>query len=284
MESYREREAKRQRLKASDAEAYIGQDGAVSCDDKEEPVIPKVPFAACLERMVGDELVESYESAALAGRRTTASKRTRFASFPPYLMLALKRYYVGEGWVPMKLDALVDMPERLDLNHLRGAGQQPGEQLQPDSGQQQPPASAATAAPPPQAAVVPDSSLVAQLVSMGFGENGCRRAAVATGNSGVEAAMEWVLGHMEDADFDQPLPEPVSQAAAATAEPGEEEDPEKVAMLGGMGFSDLHAKAALKVSEDEKGSAILCLVHAHASSGRLTCLSSPRAPGLLRQH
>lgn len=41
---------------------------------------------------------------------------------------------------------------------------------------------------------------------MGFGENGCKRAAVAVNNSGVEAAMEWVLGHMEDPDFNDPLP------------------------------------------------------------------------------
>lgn len=41
---------------------------------------------------------------------------------------------------------------------------------------------------------------------MGFPENGCKRACLAVGNSGTEAAMEWVFGHMEDADFDAPLP------------------------------------------------------------------------------
>lgn len=69
---------------------------------------PQVPFSACLERLVAPELLDDYHSAAL-GRRTKATKQTRVASFPPYLMLALRRYYVGEGWVPKKLDVLVEV-------------------------------------------------------------------------------------------------------------------------------------------------------------------------------
>lgn len=68
----------------------------------------QVPFSACLERLVAPELLDDYHSAAL-GRRTKATKQTRVASFPPYLMLALRRYYVGEGWVPKKLDVLVEV-------------------------------------------------------------------------------------------------------------------------------------------------------------------------------
>ncbi|CAN0049404.1 unnamed protein product, partial [Sphacelaria rigidula] len=49
--------------------------------------------------------------------------------------------------------------------------------------------------------VVPDEELVAQLVAMGFQENGCKRAAVAVNNSSAEMAMNWVLEHMGDADF-----------------------------------------------------------------------------------
>ena len=41
---------------------------------------------------------------------------------------------------------------------------------------------------------------------MGFSENGSKRAAVATNNAGAEQSMEWVLGHMEDPDFNDPLP------------------------------------------------------------------------------
>ncbi len=36
------------------------------------------------------------------------------------------RYYTGEGWVPKKLDVLVEAPDSLDLEHLRATGLQPG--------------------------------------------------------------------------------------------------------------------------------------------------------------
>ncbi len=72
------------------------------------------------------------------------------------------------------------MPDTLSLEHLRAKGLQPGEQLQPE----EPAGGSANGggggnggAP---AALEPDPVIVAQLVSMGFGENGSRRAAVAT--------------------------------------------------------------------------------------------------------
>ena len=36
------------------------------------------------------------------------------------------RYYTGEGWVPKKMDVLVEAPDRLSLKHLRSTGLQPG--------------------------------------------------------------------------------------------------------------------------------------------------------------
>ena len=37
---------------------------------------------------------------------------------------------------------------------------------------------------------------------MGFNIEGCKRAVYNTNNSGVEAAMNWVMEHMEDAGND----------------------------------------------------------------------------------
>ncbi len=51
----------------------------------------------------------------------------------------------------------------------------------------------------------PDPAIVAKLVSMGFSENGCKRAALATDNAGIQRAMEWVLQHFGDSNFDAPL-------------------------------------------------------------------------------
>lgn len=71
-------------------------------------------------------------------------------------------------------------------------------------------------------------------------------------NMGAEGAMEWVLTHMEDANFNDPLSEPsqapphASTSGAAEAAPAAA-DPESVMMLVSMGFTDQQAAAALKV-------------------------------------
>lgn len=67
------------------------------------------------------------------------------------------------------------MPDHLDLESLRSSGPAEGEQLQPE----EPAAAGAAAAAPAAAAAaapVPDATIVAQLVSMGFSENGSKRA------------------------------------------------------------------------------------------------------------
>lgn len=67
-------------------------------------MLPNVPFLACLARWAGDELMEGYYSAA-AGHRTTATKQTRFGSFPPYLFISLKRW-VLPGWLAASMASL----------------------------------------------------------------------------------------------------------------------------------------------------------------------------------
>ena len=54
----------------------------------------------------------------------------------------------------------------------------------------------------------PDEAVLAQLVDMGFSRNGCTRALFETKNSGVEAAMNWVMEHMGDANFNDPFTDP----------------------------------------------------------------------------
>ncbi len=60
-------------------------------------------------------------------------------------------------------------------------------------------------------------------------------------NGGTEASMEWVLAHMEDADFNDPLPPagaPPPAAGAAPAAAAAAPDAESLAMLASMGFSE----------------------------------------------
>ncbi|EFJ49271.1 hypothetical protein VOLCADRAFT_90020 [Volvox carteri f. nagariensis] len=318
---YRDRQAKRQRLKEQQAQAYIGaapeggeaaaadgSGGAVAtaggdaavgkagapqvsgpgsgglvvvADAAEEAVLPRVPFDACLQRFSGTEaklprptippklwpsgypsylrkLVDDYRSAALGGKRTTATKRTRFASFPPYLLVQINRYFQDTDWTLKKMEVLVDVPDHLDLEPLRATGPHPGERMQPAEPEEQQQqqqqqhvavavnqggGGAAAQQPQPQ----PDEALVSALVDMGFEANACRRAAVAVSNSGAEAAMEWLLIHLDDPDINDPLPEPTQAGGAGGGAPAAAPaDPEKTSQLTAMGFSETHAAAALQ--------------------------------------
>jgi len=224
-EQVEEYQAKRQKME-SDAKA-----------EEVEVVRPVVPFDACLSLMAQAEVIPDFFSTA-TGRKGAASKSVRFASFPPYLAVQMRRYFVAPDWTAKKRDVLVEAPEVLDLQALRGTGILPGETPLPEAEE------AVSGGTP--AAPVPDEAIVAQLMTMGFGENGCKRAALATSNVGAEAAMEWVFAHMEDADFNDPLPAPgAADAAAAGAAPV---DPESVGMLSSMGFTTVQAEGALKAT------------------------------------
>lgn len=45
---------------------------------------------------------------------------------------------------------------------------------------------------------VANEDIVSQLLSMGFGQLLCEKAAINTSNVGVEEAMNWLLSHMDD--------------------------------------------------------------------------------------
>ena len=208
----------------------------------DEEVLPLIPFQKCLERWAAPQPVEGAYSAA-AGRRTLQHRSQHLRTFPPYLAVKLNRYRILPGsWVPEKLDAEVDVPFALDLSFLRSAGPTAGEALQPDAAEPPP----AAAAPP--AAPEPDAAIVAQLQQMGFGENACRRACLAVGNADAEAAANWLFGHMEDADLNDPLPPAAGPAAAPAAAPA---DAGLVAMLTGLGFDERQATAALKATNGD---------------------------------
>lgn len=73
------------------------------------------------------------------------------------------------------------------LDRYLGKGLQPGEEELPN-------------APSGSAPSLPqfDAEAMIQLEDMGFPPVRCQKALLATGNSGAEAAMEWLFNHMED--------------------------------------------------------------------------------------
>jgi ubiquitin carboxyl-terminal hydrolase 5/13 len=129
------------------------------------------------------------------------------------------------------------MPDLLDLTALRGTGPQPGEVIM-----------AETSTPLPEASVIHENpAVVSQLVEMGFPADGCRRAVHLTQNAGLEAAMAWVMEHMEDPDFAAPFPPPASGVRPTDAVTISEEN---TAMVMSMGFSLEQAQVALRHTDN----------------------------------
>jgi len=46
-----------------------------------------------------------------------------------------------------------------------------------------------------------DEAVVSQLMDMGFPRNACLKGVHFTNNTGIEAAMNWVMEHMDDAGW-----------------------------------------------------------------------------------
>jgi len=186
----------------------------------------------CLRSMGESETVLDFFSPAINGK-TTANKSLGLKTFPNFLMLQMRKFTLTENWQPKKLDVLIDAPDTLDLTFLRSSGMQPGEEEMPSG--------------PVEAPLEPDASIVNNLMNMGFGFEACRKAAYNTQNSGVEAAMEWVLQHMDDPDLNEPL---VTAGPSTGAPAACSVSPENVEMLQAMGFTAKQARKALSKTDD----------------------------------
>ncbi|PRP81902.1 ubiquitin carboxyl-terminal hydrolase 5-like isoform 2 [Planoprotostelium fungivorum] len=208
----------------------------LSDDEKrKEPVVrAKVSFSDCLSSLTETETVDDFYSSAI-NAKTTAFKTTKISKFPKYLIVQMRRFYVDTDWSVKKLDTLVDVPETIDLEPYRAHGPQANEQLLPES------SSDAPAAPAFQA----DESIVAQLLSLGFQKNSIDRAVYHTKNAGVEQATDWLISHMEDMDFNEPL-----VISAPQKNQGPIMDEEKVAMLMSMGFDRGQSVKALTATDN----------------------------------
>merc|ERR1719452_129289 len=88
---------------------------------------------------------------------------------------------------------------------------------------------------------------------MGFAREGCRRAVFNTSSSGVEAAMGWVMDHMEDPDFSSPFTPGGGKAGVVKKCTAGEE---VIAMVMSMGFTKDQAEMALRNTDNNVERAI----------------------------
>ncbi|KAL8188062.1 UNVERIFIED_CONTAM: Ubiquitin carboxyl-terminal hydrolase 13 [Gekko kuhli] len=102
-----------------------------------------------------------------------------------------------------------------------------------------------------------------QLAEMGFPLEACRKAVYYTGNMGAEVAFNWIIAHMEEPDFAEPLAIPGYGAAAypGLGDPGalglDNQPPEEmVAIIASMGFQRNIAIQALRATNNNLEHAI----------------------------
>jgi ubiquitin carboxyl-terminal hydrolase 5/13 len=184
-----------------------------------------VTLKECLDTFTSSEHVELTCSA--CGSKDGFSKRSLFKTFPEVLAVNARRFNLI-NWVPTKVNVPVvvgDDPFLLDA--YKSPGQHPSEELLPEDASDGKPS------------FVANPEAVQMLEGMGFPRVRCERALHATGNSDGNAAMEWLFAHMEDPDIDQPQDFGAGQTGGTA-------DPEKIEMLGAMGFGPPQARKALK--------------------------------------
>ncbi|KAG4029434.1 hypothetical protein MFRU_016g01860 [Monilinia fructicola] len=196
-----------------------------SADGENVDEYEAVTLKECLDSFTAEEIVELTCTA--CGSKDGFSKRSLFQTFPEVLAVNARRF-VLINWVPTKVDVPVVVgDEQFLLDNYQSPGLQLSETLLPDDETSRPSFSA-------------NAEALQQLQAMGFPLNRCEKALHATGNSDANAAMEWLFGHMDDADIDVPLNLSPGQATVTTV------DPEKIEMLGAMGFGPPQARKALK--------------------------------------
>ena len=183
----------------------------------------RVTLKECLDIFTAEENVEL--TCPGCGSRDGFRKRSLFKTLPQNLAVNARRFELI-NWVPTKLNIPVEVgDEAFDMSAYLSPGQQEGEELLPDE---------PSTSQPSQ--FVPNPEAFEFLLGMGFPEVRVKKSLRATGNSDPEAALNWVLAHMDDADID----DPGDLGGSST------EDEAKIAQLGDMGIDPPKARRALK--------------------------------------
>ena len=200
--------------------------------DTSKPLFETVTLKECFDVFTAADVVELTCPA--CSSKAGFSKQSKFKTFPENLAVNARRFELV-NWVPTKLDIPVQVSDGIfDLSPYYSSGLQPGEEEFPED-------AAVSTGAGSIATFTPNAAALAQLESMGFGRNRCERALHATGNDDPEAAMNWLFGHMEDPDIDEPL----NLGGGGEATSGLVE-PAKIAQLGDMGIPAPQARKALR--------------------------------------
>ena len=201
-------------------------------DEIEEEFEP-VTLKECLDTFTAAEEVELQCNG--CGSKAGFSKRTMFKTVPRILAVNARRFEIV-NWLPTKQDVPVVVEDGpISFDQYMSLGRSETEELLPEDDTQAQASSSSSQ-------FVPNDAALSMLESMGFPRNRCIRALHATGNADPEAASNWLFGHMEDPDIDEPLDLGGGKGSSGAGVV----DAEKIDSLGSMGFSAPLARQALK--------------------------------------
>eukprot|EP00485_Elphidium_margaritaceum_P002650 CAMPEP_0202695638 /NCGR_PEP_ID=MMETSP1385-20130828/9188_1 /ASSEMBLY_ACC=CAM_ASM_000861 /TAXON_ID=933848 /ORGANISM="Elphidium margaritaceum" /LENGTH=856 /DNA_ID=CAMNT_0049351707 /DNA_START=23 /DNA_END=2590 /DNA_ORIENTATION=+ len=228
-------------------------DGDSSMTDKEKnKVIPNIPFERLLQKYLAEQVINDWMSPATQ-KRGQVKKTQRLRTFPEYLAVQIQRYYFNASWVAEKHDCIVPVPQELDLEFMRGAGLQNGEEELPKDGNNNGGGGGGATA-----AMQADAQIVSTLVMLGLAatENAAKRAALAVQNANADMAAAWLMEHMTDANINDPIEEANSGGGSGSGDGGFKVDPNQVAELNMIsGFSTEYCQVALMHTKGDQARA-----------------------------
>uniref|UniRef100_A0A1B0B9A1 Ubiquitin carboxyl-terminal hydrolase n=1 Tax=Glossina palpalis gambiensis TaxID=67801 RepID=A0A1B0B9A1_9MUSC len=210
---------------------------AIGKEGDKDIIRHNIPLHECLERFFSSEHIEQYYSTAIKDT-TSAKKSSRLVNMPDYLMMHLRKFTLGDDWVPKKLDVSVQMPDDLDMSKWRALGKQPNEEELPEIDLIK------------NVNFTFDENMVSSLMQMGFPQEACKRAVFHTKNGGIDVASDWLMEHIGDSDFSEPFVVPDCETGniAGKMKSNFVPNPESLALLMSMGFDELKATKALKAT------------------------------------
>jgi len=124
--------------------------------------------------------------------------------------------------------------------------------------------------------------VVAQLMSMGYSKNAAKRASLAAPNATADAALEWLFGHMDDPDLNDPpvTPQPAAAGGGGGGGGAAQLDDEKVANLMSMGFEKDQAECALlKTNMDVERAVDWLFSHTDTLAAEVAAMKAEREGG-----
>jgi ubiquitin carboxyl-terminal hydrolase 5/13 len=207
-------------------------------------VRPEIRLEDCVNLFAQEETINDFYSSAVKSK-VNAIKTTRLATFPDYLLVQAKKFELAPDWTPIKLDVSLQVPDVINLSRFGSNPRKENEiELKDDDDEQ-----VATN----QAEIKLNETTIGHLMDMGFSLEGSKRAAYNTREANdLESAVNWAVGHMEDADFNTPfqLPKPTPSSTAKSPGNSKTYDEDAISSIVSFGFTRTQAMKALDATNN----------------------------------